>query len=142
MYFDEFKHQLPDIDPSETEDWMQSLDQVVEQAGETRARFLVYKLLKRGKGKAHPTASSTVEVHYTGWTREGRMFDTSLRRGKPVSFPLGSVIKGWTEGVQLLVVGDRARFWIPGALAYGDKPTSSGPPSGPLVFDVELVSIK
>jgi FKBP-type peptidyl-prolyl cis-trans isomerase len=106
------------------------------------ASGIAYKLLKRGKGKAHPTAESTVEVHYSGWTPDGKLFDSSVRRGKPTSFPLNAVIKGWTEGVQLLVVGDKARFWIPGALAYGDKPNQSGTPTGPLVFDVELLSIK
>jgi peptidylprolyl isomerase len=103
---------------------------------------LAYKLLKRGKGKAHPTADSTVEVHYSGWTRDGQLFDSSVRRGKPISFPLGGVIKGWTEGVQLMVVGDKARFWIPAALAYGDKPSQAGAPAGPLVFDIELLAIR
>jgi FKBP-type peptidyl-prolyl cis-trans isomerase len=103
---------------------------------------LTYKFLKRGKGKDHPNASSTVEVHYSGWTRDGLLFDSSVRRGKSASFPLGGVIKGWTEGVQLMVVGDRTRFWIPGALAYGDVPARPGAPSGPLVFDIELLAIR
>jgi len=103
---------------------------------------LAYKFLKRGKGKQHPGADSTVEVHYSGWTPDGKLFDSSVRRGQPTRFPLNAVIKGWTEGVQLMVVGDKARFWIPGALAYGDKPSSSGAPTGPLVFDIELLSIK
>jgi peptidylprolyl isomerase len=103
---------------------------------------LAYKFLKHGKGKQHPTADSTVEVHYSGWTPDGKLFDSSVRRGQPTRFPLNAVIKGWTEGVQLMVVGDKARLWIPGALAYGDKPSSSGAPTGPLVFDIELLSIK
>ena len=103
---------------------------------------LAYKFLKHGKGKQHPTADNTVEVHYSGWTPDGKLFDSSVRRGQPTRFPLNAVIKGWTEGVQLMVVGDKARFWIPGALAYGDKPSSSGAPTGPLVFDIELLSIK
>ena len=70
------------------------------------------------------------------------MFDSSVRRGKSISFPLTGVIKGWTEGVQLMVVGDKARFWIPGALAYGDTPSRAGRPAGPLVFDIELLAIK
>jgi len=107
------------------------------------ASGLAYKILKRGKGKQHPTAASTVEVHYSGWTPDGKLFDSSVKRGKPTSFPLNGVIKGWTEGVQLMVVGDKARFWIPGALAYGDKPSKDGgPPGGPLVFDIELLAIK
>jgi len=70
------------------------------------------------------------------------LFDSSVRRGQPTSFPLTSVIKGWTEGVQLMFVGDKARFWIPAALAYGDTPSRAGAPTGPLVFDIELLSIK
>jgi FKBP-type peptidyl-prolyl cis-trans isomerase len=103
---------------------------------------LAYRFLKRGKGKEHPKTTSTVEVHYSGWTPDGMMFDSSVRRGKPTSFSLDGVIKGWTEGVQLMVVGDKARFWIPGALAYGDTPSRSGAPAGPLVFDIELLSVR
>lgn len=106
------------------------------------ASGLAYKILKRGKGKEHPKADSTVEVHYSGWTPDGQLFDSSVRRGQPISFPLGGVIKGWTEGVQLMVVGDKTRFWIPSALAYGDTPARPGTPAGPLVFDVELLAIK
>jgi FKBP-type peptidyl-prolyl cis-trans isomerase len=103
---------------------------------------LAYKFLKHGKGKAHPKADSNVEVHYSGWTPDGRLFDSSVRRGQPISFSLNGVIKGWTEGVQLMVVGDKARFWIPSALAYGDTPSRPGAPVVPLVFDVELLSIQ
>ncbi|HMF41681.1 MAG TPA: FKBP-type peptidyl-prolyl cis-trans isomerase [Polyangia bacterium] len=106
------------------------------------ASGLAYKFLKRGKGKQHPTADDTVEVHYSGWTPDGRLFDSSVQRGQPARFPLSGVIKGWTEGVQLMTVGDRVRFWIPGSLAYGDKPSQSGAPTGPLVFDVELLGIR
>ncbi len=102
---------------------------------------LAYRFLKRGTGKEHPKADSTVEVHYSGWTPDGQLFDSSVRRGKSISFPLSGVIKGWTEGVQVMVVGDKARFWIPSALAYGDKP-QSGTPAGPLVFDIELLGIR
>jgi peptidylprolyl isomerase len=103
---------------------------------------LAYKFLKHGKGKEHPKADSNVEVHYSGWTPDGHLFDSSVRRGQPLSFSLNGVIKGWTEGVQLMVVGDKARFWIPSALAYGDTPSRPGTPAGPLVFDVELLSIQ
>jgi peptidylprolyl isomerase len=103
---------------------------------------LSYKFLKRGKGNEHPKVDNSVEVHYNGWTPDGRLFDSSVRRGQSISFPLKGVIKGWTEGVQLMVVGDKVRFWIPGDLAYGDNPSQPGAPAGPLVFDVELLSIK
>jgi FKBP-type peptidyl-prolyl cis-trans isomerase len=106
------------------------------------ASGLVYRFLERGKGKDHPKATNTVEVHYSGWTPDGMMFDSSVSRGKSTSFPLNGVIKGWTEGVQLMVVGDKARFWIPSALAYGDTPSRTGAPTGPLVFDIELLSIR
>jgi FKBP-type peptidyl-prolyl cis-trans isomerase len=106
------------------------------------ASGLAYRILKHGKAKDHPTADNTVEVHYSGWTTDGKMFDSSVARGQPATFPLNGVIKGWTEGVQLMAVGDKARFWIPGALAYGDTPARPGAPAGMLVFDIELLSIK
>jgi peptidylprolyl isomerase len=106
------------------------------------ATGLAYRVLKKGTGKRHPTASSTVEVHYSGWTTDGKMFDSSVTRGKTISFPLGGVIKGWTEGVQLMVEGEKTRFWIPAELAYGETPSRPGAPAGMLVFDIDLVRIK
>jgi len=103
---------------------------------------LAYKVIEKGTGTVHPKATDTVEVHYTGWMTDGSMFDSSVERGSTTSFPLNGVIKGWTEGVQLMVVGDKTRFWIPGNLAYGETPSRPGYPYGTLVFDVELVSIK
>jgi FKBP-type peptidyl-prolyl cis-trans isomerase len=117
------------------------VDAVPKDANRT-ASGLAYKILKHGKGKDHPGADSTVEVHYSGWTTDGKLFDSSVTRGQPATFPLDGVIKGWTEGLQLLVVGDKARFWIPGPLAYGNKPSRPGAPAGTLVFDVELLAIK
>jgi FKBP-type peptidyl-prolyl cis-trans isomerase len=103
---------------------------------------LAYKVLQKGKGKVHPKAEDTVTCHYSGWTTDGKMFDSSVQRGQPAEFPLTGVIKGWTEGVPLMVEGEKTRFWIPGNLAYGDTPTRPGTPSGMLVFDIELISIK
>jgi FKBP-type peptidyl-prolyl cis-trans isomerase len=103
---------------------------------------LAYRVLSKGTGKDHPSATSVVEVHYSGWTTDGKMFDSSVARGQPAQFPLNQVIPGWTEGVQLMVVGEKTRFWIPGAMAYGDTPSRPGAPAGMLVFDVELLSIK
>lgn len=79
-----------------------------------------------------------MEVHYTGWTTDGEMFDSSVARGESIEFPLDAVIAGWTEGLQLMVEGEHRRLWIPEALAYGGQ---SGRPAGMLVFDVELIRI-
>ena len=108
------------------------------------ASGLRYRVLTPGTGKAHPTAANRVKVHYSGWTPDGKMFDSSVMRGQPSTFGVTQVIPGWTEGVQLMVVGEKTRFWIPGKLAYGElDPTkpSSGRPMGTLVFDVELLEI-
>jgi peptidylprolyl isomerase len=102
------------------------------------ASGLAYKVVTPGKGKRNPTATSQVTVHYTGWTTDGKMFDSSVSRGEPATFPLNGVIKGWTEGVQLMVEGEKTRFWIPEPLAYGGRRA----PFGMLVFDVELLQIK
>ena len=104
------------------------------------ASGLAWKLLSKGTGDRNPKPNSMVSVHYSGWTTDGQMFDSSVMRGKPASFPLDGVIKGWTEGLQLLVVGDKARLWIPADMAYGDSPRP-GAPKGDLVFDVELLEI-
>jgi peptidylprolyl isomerase len=105
------------------------------------ASGLVYRVLTPGSGPS-PTATSSVTVHYSGWTPDGKMFDSSVQRGTPAHFSLNAVIKGWTEGVQLMNKGEKARFWIPGPLAYGDKPTRPGVPSGTLVFDIELIDFQ
>jgi FKBP-type peptidyl-prolyl cis-trans isomerase len=108
---------------------------------EKTASGLASKVMKAGAGKEKPTAADTVEVHYAGWTLDGKLFDSSLNRGQSISFPLNGVIKGWTEGVQLMTEGEIRRFWIPADLAYGENP-GGGRPGGMLVFDVELLSIK
>jgi peptidylprolyl isomerase len=106
------------------------------------ASGLAYTILKKGTGTKSPKATDTVTVNYSGWTPDGKMFDSSVTRGEPMSFALNQVIKGWTEGVQLMHVGDSARFWIPGNLAYGDKPARPGTPAGMLVFDIDLLDVK
>jgi FKBP-type peptidyl-prolyl cis-trans isomerase len=105
------------------------------------ASGLAYVTLTKGNGKVHPYARDRVRVHYSGWTTDGKLFDSSVARGEPAEFPLNGVIKGWTEGVRLMVVGDKTRFWIPGELAYGNSPSRPGVPSGTLVFDIELLEI-
>jgi peptidylprolyl isomerase len=100
---------------------------------------LAYKVLKKGTGTDHPGPTTRVKVHYSGWTKDGKMFDSSVTRGEPTQFGLNQVIPGWTEGLQLMVKGEKTRFWIPGKLAYGDEPKRPGAPSGQLTFDVELL---
>jgi FKBP-type peptidyl-prolyl cis-trans isomerase len=99
---------------------------------------LASKLLEAGTGTRHPRSSDRVRVHYSGWQTDGRLFDSSYRRGVPSEFPLDGVIDGWTEGLQLMVEGERRRFWIPEELAYRG---ARDRPSGMLVFDVELIAI-
>ena len=101
------------------------------------ASGLAYKVLEPGTGKVRPKATSQVMVHYTGWTTDGKMFDSSVVRGEPATFPLDGVIAGWTEGVQLMVEGEKTRFWIPEKLAYQGK----SQPYGLLVFEIELLRI-
>ena len=102
------------------------------------ASGLAYKVIQPGKGTRHPSANNEVTVHYSGWTTDGKMFDSSVTRGEPATFPLNGVIPGWTEGVQLMVEGEKTRFWIPENLAYKGQQ----PPFGLLVFDVELLRIR
>ncbi|HEY6322762.1 MAG TPA: FKBP-type peptidyl-prolyl cis-trans isomerase [Thermoanaerobaculia bacterium] len=99
---------------------------------------LASKVLQPGTGSDHPLATDKVKVHYTGWTTDGKMFDSSVVRGKPALFPLDKVIAGWTEGVQLMVEGEKRRLWIPEKLAYAGRPDR---PQGMLVFDVELLDV-
>jgi FKBP-type peptidyl-prolyl cis-trans isomerase len=101
---------------------------------------LASKVIKPGTGTAHPKSTSTVTVHYSLWTPDGKMVESSVVRGVPATFPLDKVIKGWTEGVQLMVTGESRRFWIPGKLAYDDSARPDAP-KGMLVFDIELVAI-
>ena len=103
------------------------------------ASGLASKVLSPGTGTLRPTATSVVMVHYSGWTTDGQMFDSSVARNEPIDFPLNRVIPGWTEGLQLMVVGEKRRFWIPSNLAYNNAP---GAPQGMLVFDVELLDFK
>jgi peptidylprolyl isomerase len=96
------------------------------------------KVLNAGTGTRHPRPTDRVTVHYTGWTTDGKMFESSVANGTPATFSLAQVIPGWTEGLQLMVEGERRRFWIPESLAYKGQP---GSPQGMLVFDIELIRI-
>ncbi len=104
---------------------------------------LQYKILEEGSGPK-PKATDTVSVHYRGTLLDGTQFDSSYERGQPAEFPLNQVIKGWTEGVQLMDEGAKYKFWIPSDLAYGNNPRPGGPikPGQTLVFEVELLEVK
>lgn len=108
----------------------------------TSASGLVYQSLKDGSG-ASPTASDMVKVHYRGTLTNGTEFDSSYKRGQPAEFPLNRVIKCWTEGVQKMKVGGKARLTCPPAIAYGERGTPGGPipPNATLNFEVELLGI-
>lgn len=105
---------------------------------EKTASGLASKVLVAGTGTRSPRATDTVRVQYTGWQTDGKRFDSSVASGKPAEFPLNAVIKGWTEGLQLMVEGEERRFWIPEELAYKGV---SNRPQGTLVFDVQLIKI-
>lgn len=105
----------------------------------TTASGLASKVLTPAKGTSKPGPTDLVTVHYTGWTTDGKMFDSSITRGQPAVLQLDMVIKGWTEGVTMMVEGERTRFWVPEPLAYKGE---AGSPKGMLVFDIDLVEIK
>ena len=109
----------------------------------TTASGLQYQVIRPGSGE-RPMPTSKVKVNYEGKLLDGTVFDSSYQRGQPVEFGLDQVIKGWTEGVSLMPVGSKYRFWIPGELAYGENGTQGGPigPNATLTFDVELLSVQ
>ena len=100
-----------------------------------------YEVLTKGQGTVHPTAKSKVTVHYHGTLIDGTVFDSSVDRDKSISFKLNQVIAGWTEGVQLMVEGDKYRFYIPSSLAYGNRSAGAIPAGSLLIFDIQLLSI-
>jgi peptidylprolyl isomerase len=106
---------------------------------EKTAKGVFYRFLHKGKGGPHPTTKDTVKVNYSGWTVAGRLIDSSLIKGVPAEFSLQGVMTGWTDGIPVMSVGDKVRFWIPEQLAYASSPNK---PQGMLVFDVELLEIK
>ena len=106
------------------------------------ASGLQYQILGKGQGEAHPSVNSTVKVHYHGLLMDGTVFDSSVERGEPISFGLEQVISGWTEGLQLMTVGDKFKFFIPAELGYGDRATGKITPGSLLIFEVELLDIQ
>ncbi|MEF9996495.1 MAG: FKBP-type peptidyl-prolyl cis-trans isomerase [Burkholderiaceae bacterium] len=119
-----------------------ALDQAAKEAGATRTNSgLVYRSLKDGTG-ASPTATDTVKVHYKGSFPDGKEFDSSYGRGQPATFPLNQVIPCWTEGVQKMKVGGKAKLTCPASIAYGSRGAGKViPPNATLQFDVELLGI-
>ncbi|MCE2593329.1 FKBP-type peptidyl-prolyl cis-trans isomerase [Motilimonas cestriensis] len=102
---------------------------------------LQYLRLKEGVGGEHPSAKDKVKVHYHGTLINGSVFDSSVDRGKPITFALNQVIPGWTEGLQLMKVGEKTRFFIPSTLGYKTRSVGSIPAGSTLIFDVELIAI-
>lgn len=102
---------------------------------------LQYLVLQEGTGSVHPKASDKVTVHYHGTLLDGTVFDSSVERGETIQFGLGQVIKGWTEGLQLMVEGEKTRLFIPSELAYGNRAVGTIPSGSVLIFDVELIKI-
>lgn len=107
----------------------------------TTASGLQYKILRKGTGVS-PTAEDVVQVHYKGTLIDGTVFDSSYKRGKPAEFPVGGVIKGWTEALQLMKEGAKYKLFIPYDLAYGERGTRGIPPYSTLIFEVELLKVK
>lgn len=112
-----------------------------QEGVKTTESGLMYKVLEKGKGGKKPVAADEVKVHYKGTFIDGKQFDSSYDRGNPTSFPLGGVIKGWTEGLQLMEVGDKFEFVIPADIAYGEDGRGGIPGNATLVFVVELLDI-
>lgn len=111
----------------------------VPEDAEKAPSGLAWKVLQKGTGTEHPAKSDIITVHYTGWETNGRMFDSSSKRGVPLTFPLDQLISGWVEGIPMMVIGEKRRFWIPQDLAYKGRPNA---PFGTLVFDIELIDFQ
>ena len=107
----------------------------------TTTSGLQYTVLQAGTGATHPNATDRVKVHYHGTLIDGTVFDSSVDRGEPISFGLNQVIAGWTEGLQLMVEGEKTRLFIPSELAYGNRSAGKIKPGSTLIFDVELLGI-
>ena len=105
------------------------------------ASGLQYEILSQGSGRS-PELHDTVVTHYAGRFLDGTEFDSSIKRGKPASFPVSGVIKGWTQALQLMHEGDKWRLYIPPELAYGERGRGSIPPNSALIFDIELIEVK
>ncbi len=147
-----FQREFEQRQQQKQKDMMASLDKNKEEGAKfleknannksvyTTKSGLQYRKLKDGNGK-RPTINSTVKVHYTGKLIDGTVFDSSVERGEPLEFPVGAVIPGWTEGLQLMDEGSKYMLYIPYNLAYGENPAGEIPPGSTLIFEVELLQI-
>ncbi|WP_373054861.1 FKBP-type peptidyl-prolyl cis-trans isomerase [Vibrio salinus] len=108
----------------------------------TTSSGLQYEILEEGNGTGHPTLNSQVKVHYHGTLLNGKVFNSSVESKQAITFRLKQVIKGWQEGVQTMVVGQKTRFYIPYNLAYGKRRTGMIPPGSLLIFEISLLEIK
>ncbi|MFA0084779.1 peptidylprolyl isomerase [Vibrio sp. 10N.286.49.C2] len=117
-------------------------ENAMKEGIQTTESGLQYEVLHKGEGTVHPSAKDKVKVHYHGTLIDGTVFDSSVERGTPISFGLNQVIKGWTEGLQLMSEGDKYRLFIPSNLAYGKGGSGPIPPASVLIFDVELIQIQ
>lgn len=106
------------------------------------ASGLAMVVLQPGTGTKHPTPASHVTLNYTGWTADGMLFESTVTSGHPAVFLMGATLPGWREGLQYMLAGEKARFWIPAALAYGNQPVDKLVPAGDLVYDIELLSFE
>jgi FKBP-type peptidyl-prolyl cis-trans isomerase FkpA len=136
-----FKARMDKVAEKEKKSGVEMIEKFVKEGATKTASGLAYKMIKDGTG-AMPTSTDTVEVHYHGTLADGTVFDSSVERGKTISFPLDRVIKGWTEGLQLMKEGGKAKFVIPAELAYGDAGAPPKIPGGAtLIFEVELFKV-
>ncbi|MFH0761838.1 MAG: FKBP-type peptidyl-prolyl cis-trans isomerase [Bacteroidota bacterium] len=139
-YFTNLQSKQAETNLKEGQDWLAANGK--KSGVITTASGLQYEVMREGTG-IKPLETDTVKVHYHGTLIDGTVFDSSVDRNEPVEFPLNGVIKGWTEGVQLMSVGSKYKFFIPSELAYGANPRPGGPiePNMVLVFEVELLDV-
>lgn len=130
----------PSANPATSETFL--AQNAKKEGVKTTASGLQYKVIQSGTGES-PKLTDRVKVHYHGTLIDGTVFDSSVQRGQPISFPVGGVIPGWVEALQLMKVGDKWQLFIPAKLAYGDQsPSPAIPPNSVLIFEVELLGIE